>query len=116
MIAVISENYLNYGQEQVFKDTTASILPLIEQIDGFISVERFVSLSEPGKILSLSFWRDEEAVAALRHLEAHRSAEVQGRARLLKDFRVRVAAVVRDYGMFDREQAPLDSRQFHSEV
>jgi heme-degrading monooxygenase HmoA len=113
MIAVISENYLNDGQEQAFRELSASILPLIEQLDGFLSVERFASLSEPGKILSLSFWRDEQAVEGLRQLEAHRAAEVQGRAVMLRDYRIRVAAVVRDYGMLEREQAPLDSQAFH---
>jgi heme-degrading monooxygenase HmoA len=109
MIAVIAENYLKDGQEQEFLDITASIRPLIEKMDGFLSVERFESLSEPGKILSLSFWRDEQALLALRHFEPHRAAEVKGRADVLKDYRIRVAHVVRDYGMFDREQAPLDS-------
>ncbi len=113
MIAVIAENYLKEGQEQEFLAITASIRPRIETLDGFLSVERFESLSEPGKILSLSFWRDEHALLALRHHKPHRAAEVKGRAEVLKDYRIRVAQVFRDYGMFDREQAPRDSQDFH---
>jgi heme-degrading monooxygenase HmoA len=80
MIAVIAENFLKDGQEQAFLDISARIRPSIEAIDGFVSVERFESLSQPGKILSLSFWRDEEALLALRQNEPHRVAEGKGRA------------------------------------
>jgi heme-degrading monooxygenase HmoA len=109
MIAVIAENFLKDGQEQEFLDISARIRPSIEAIDGFLSVERFESLSQPGKILSLSFWRDEQALLALRQNELHRVAEGKGRADILEDYRIRIAHVLRDYGMFDREQAPLDS-------
>jgi len=109
MIAVIAENFLEDGQEQAFLDLSIRIRPSIEAIDGFLSVERFESLSQPGKILSLSFWRDEVALLALRHNEPHREAEVKGRADILKDYRIRIARVFRDYGMFDRAQVPLDS-------
>ena len=109
MIAVIAENFLKDGQEQEFLDISTRIRPSIEAIDGFLSVERFKSLSQPGKILSLSFWRDEQALLALRQNEPHRGAEVKGRADILEDYRIRIAHVFRDYGMFDREQAPLDS-------
>ncbi len=109
MIAVIAENFLRDGQEQEFLDISTRIRPSIEEIDGFLSVERFESLSQPGKILSLSFWRDEQALLALRQNEPHRGAEGKGRADILKDYRIRIAHVFRDYGMFDREQAPLDS-------
>jgi heme-degrading monooxygenase HmoA len=108
MIAVIAENVLKDGQEQAFLDLSARIRSSIEAIDGFLSVERFESLSMPGKILSLSFWRDEQALLALRHNEPHRGAEDKGRADLLADYRIRIAQVFRDYGMFDREQAPFD--------
>ncbi len=109
MIAVIAENFLEDGQEQAFLDLSIRIRPSIEAIDGFLSVERFESLSQPGKILSLSFWRDEVALLALRQNEPHREAEVKGRADILKDYRIRIAQVFRDYGVFDRAQAPLDS-------
>ncbi len=108
MIAVIAENILKDDQEQAFQDISTRIRPSIEAIDGFLSVERFESLSEPGKILSLSFWRDEQALLALRQNEPHREAEVTGRADILKDYRIRIAYVLRDYGMVDREQAPSD--------
>jgi heme-degrading monooxygenase HmoA len=87
--------------------------PQLAKIDGFISVERFASLTEPGKILSLSFWRDEEAVRAWRNVEAHRSIQGAGRATIFADYRLRVAHVLRDYGMRDRAQAPDDSRAAH---
>jgi heme-degrading monooxygenase HmoA len=113
MIAVIFEVRPKEGQTQEYLDLAASLRPLLENIDGFLSIERFESLYEPGKILSLSFWRDEKAVEEWRKLEAHREVQAQGRAEVFKDYRLRVASVLRDYGMFEREQAPLDSRQFH---
>jgi heme-degrading monooxygenase HmoA len=88
----------------------ADLRPLLDGIDGFLSIERFASLAEPGKLLSLSFWRDEAAVAAWRNLEPHRTAQALGRAGILRDYRLRIAGVVRDYGMTDRAQAPTDSR------
>ena len=75
-------------------------------MDGFISIERFASLTNEGKILSLSFWRDEEAVKGWRELEVHRAAQAKGRAGVFADYRLRIAGVVRDYGMNRREQAP----------
>jgi heme-degrading monooxygenase HmoA len=109
MIAVIAENILKEGQEQAFLDISYRIRPSIEAIDGFLSVERFESLTEPGKILSLSFWRDEEALLALWGNAPHRAAAIQARADILQDYRIRITEVVRDYGMFDREQAPPES-------
>jgi heme-degrading monooxygenase HmoA len=114
MIAVIFEVCPKDGHKQDYLDIAASLRPLLDKIDGFISIERFESLSEPGKILSLSFWRDERAVEAWRKLETHRAAQAKGRAEVFKDYRLRIAQVIRDYGMFDREQAPLDSQIFHS--
>ena len=113
MIAVIFECYPNDGQKQHYLDLAAHLRPLLSEIDGFISIERFESLYEQGKILSLSFWRDEKAVEAWRTLEAHRAAQSKGRAEVFKDYRLRVVSVLRDYGMFDREQAPPDSERFH---
>jgi heme-degrading monooxygenase HmoA len=84
-------------------------------MEGFVSIERFQSLSEPGRILSLSFWRDEAAVARWRQVEAHRDTQQLGRAQLFSDYRLRVAAVVRDYGFHDRQQVPLDSQRRHDE-
>jgi heme-degrading monooxygenase HmoA len=101
------------GRGQAYLDIAADLRPLLDGIDGFISIERFQSLSAPGKILSLSFWRDEEAVASWRCTEAHRMAQDQGRAGVFRDYRLRVASVNRDYGMREREQAPADSRAFH---
>lgn len=114
MIAVIFEVYPQEGCWQAYLDIAASLRPLLSEIDGFISIERFESLSEPGKILSLSFWRDEAAIEAWRELEAHRAAQVQGRTSIFKDYRLRVAGVIRDYGRFEREQAPRDSQEFHT--
>ncbi len=113
MIAVIFEVSPNEGHKQEYLDLAAYLRPFLDNIDGFLSIERFESLSEPGKILSLSFWRDEKAVEAWRTLEAHRAIQAKGRAEVFKDYRLRVASVLRDYGMFEREQAPLDSRQFY---
>jgi len=113
MIAVIFEVCPKDEHKQEYLDIAASLRPQLDEIDGFISIERFESLYEPGKILSLSFWRDEKAIEEWRQLEVHRAAQVKGRADVFKDYRLRIASVFRDYGMFDREQAPLDSRKFH---
>ena len=113
MIGVIFEVWPAEGRRQEYLDIAAALRPLLDQIDGFISIERFESLSEPGKILSLSFFRDEEAVAKWRALEQHRSAQARGRAGIFRDYRLRIAGVIRDYGMFNREQVPADSKAFH---
>ena len=115
MIAVIFEVWPDPQHQKVYLDSAAELRPLLEDIDGFISIERFESLSEPGKILSLSIWRDEQAVAKWRNLEAHRAAQKNGRAGVFRDYRLRVASVIRDYGMREREQAPQDSGQFHQQ-
>jgi len=113
MIAVIFEVWPAEGRKQAYLDLAASLRPLLERIEGFISVERFESLSEPGKILSLSVFRDEAAVQAWRNTMEHRAAQAQGRAGVFRDYRLRIAGVIRDYGMHQRDQAPADSRARH---
>ena len=113
MIAVIFEVTPHADRRQDYLDIAGDISPLLDGIDGFLSIERFQSLSDPSKVLSLSFWRDEQAVAAWRNLEPHRKAQSSGRASIFADYRLRIAAVVRDYGLFDRDQAPDDSRRLH---
>ena len=110
MIAVIFEVWPADGRKSEYLDHAARLRPELERIDGFISVERFQSLTEPDKLVSLSFWRDEAAVARWRHHAEHREAQVAGRAGIFRDYRLRVAAIVRDYGMSERrEQAPAGS-------
>lgn len=113
MIAVIFEVQPGAGREQDYLDTAAELRAELEQADGFLSIERFASLTQPGKILSLSFWRDEAAVQAWRMRETHRAAQLRGRGGLFAEYRLRVASVIRDYGMHDRAQAPADSRKIH---
>jgi heme-degrading monooxygenase HmoA len=113
MIAVIFEVFPAEGRKQEYLDLAASLRPELEKIDGFISIERFASLSSEGKVLSLSVFRDEAAVEAWRNVEAHRVAQAKGRAGIFSDYRIRVASVIRDYGMRDRVQAPQDSRRKH---
>ena len=113
MIAVIFEVWPKTSRKQDYLNIAAELKPLLEKVDGFISIERFESLYEPGKILSLSFFRDEAAVNAWRNLEAHRRAQVIGRGELFADYRLRIAGVIRDYGMSDRAEAPADSRSKH---
>jgi heme-degrading monooxygenase HmoA len=113
MIAVIFEVQPRAGQKGAYLDAAAALRPLLAQIDGFISIERFESLTNAGKILSLSFWRDEQAVQTWRNLEAHRRVQGAGRKTIFSDYRLRVARVVRDYGMNDRAEAPEDSRAVH---
>ncbi|WP_305984157.1 antibiotic biosynthesis monooxygenase [Roseibium sp. MMSF_3544] len=111
MIAVIFEVIPHADKKQNYLDIAAEMRPLVEEIDGFLSVERFQSLTNPEKLLSLSFFRDEEALNNWRRLTAHRKAQKAGRATIFKDYRLRVAHVLRDYGMEDRDQAPADSRE-----
>ncbi|CTQ59241.1 MAG: antibiotic biosynthesis monooxygenase [Roseibium album] len=113
MIAVIFEVIPHADKKQNYLDTAAEIRPLLEEIDGFVSVERFQSLSDPEKLLSVSFFRDEEALNEWRRLTAHRKAQQIGRTSYFKDYRLRVAHVLRDYGMDDREAAPSDSLAVH---
>jgi len=113
VIGIIFEVWLAEGKKQEYLDIAATLRPLLDQIDGFISIERFESLYESGKILSLSFFRDQAAVEQWRALEAHRIAQATGRASVFRDYRLRVVGVIRDYGMFDRPQAPIDSLSYH---
>lgn len=114
MIAVIFEVHPATDAMQDYIDIAASLRAELEQIDGFISVERFESLSQPGKLLSLSFFRDEEAVSHWRNTASHRIAQARGRAGVFSGYRLRVASVLRDYGMNERDAAPKDSRITHS--
>src|SRR4051812_25842214 len=113
MIAVIFEVLPADGEKQTYLGIAADLRPLLDDIDGFISIERFESLATPGKLLSLSFWRDEQAIEAWRNREDHRAAQAKARAEVLGDYHLRVASIIRDYGMFARAQAPADSRAVH---
>jgi len=113
MIAVIFEVIPKPDRRDAYLDTAARLKPLLAEIDGFISIERFQSLTDPGKILSLSIWRDEAAVARWRQVEDHRRAQDAGRRAIFQDYRLRVASVLRDYGMNERGEAPADSRAAH---
>lgn len=106
MIAVVFEVWPTAPGRPAYLDHSAALKPLLERMDGFISVERFQSLHDPDKLLSLSFWRDEDAVRGWREMERHRAAQAAGRGGLFADYRLRVAHVVRDYGLHDREQVP----------
>ena len=97
MLAVIFELEPRPGKTAEYLDEAAALAPLLEQIDGFISIERFESLTHPGRILSLSLWRDEAAIAQWRNMEAHRHAQAKGLSDIFSDYRLRVADVVRDY-------------------
>jgi len=113
MIAVIFEVTPYPEKRQQYLDIAASLRPELEKIDGFVSVERFQSLSDEAKVLSLSIFRDEQAVADWRALMAHRKAQAAGRGGLFENYRIRVSSVIRDYGLLDREQAPEDSKSLH---
>jgi heme-degrading monooxygenase HmoA len=111
MIAVIFEVVPAEGRRDEYLSIAASLRPLLAQIDGFVSIERFESLTQRGKILSLSIWRDDAAVKRWRNLAEHRAAQAAGRAGIFNDYRLRVASVMRDYGMDERDEAPPDSRE-----
>ena len=110
MIAIIFEVEPAEGAMDTYLDHAATLRPHLEQMDGFISVERFESLTTPGKLLSLSFWRDEAAVAQWRTHTVHREMQAMGRDGVFAGYRLRVAGIIRDYGMHDRAEAPADSR------
>lgn len=110
MIAVIFEVVPREGHRQAYLDLAAELRPLLDRIDGFLSIERFQSLSDPSKVLSLSFFRDEAALTQWRNLELHRAAQAAGRAEHFAGYCLRIASVIRDYGMTERDQAPADSR------
>ena len=112
MIAVIFE--VEPADRDAYFRIAGELRARLNEIDGFVSIERFQSLTDENRILSLSFWRDEEAVAQWRSIEAHRAAQAEGRAGVLRVYRLRVACVMRDYGMREREQAPGDSRAVHA--
>jgi heme-degrading monooxygenase HmoA len=113
MIAVIFEVWPADGHKQTYLDIAASLRAELQTMDGFISIERFQSLTDETKLLSLSFWRDEAAVAGWRNVERHRIAQKCGREGVFRDYRLRIASVVRDYGMTERTEAPADSRATH---
>ena len=113
MIAVIFEVFPHPDRKQEYLDIAASLRSELDKVDGFISVERFQSLTNPDKLLSLSFFRDEKAVEDWRNLTKHRGAQAAGRGGVFTDYRLRVASVLRDYGMSERDQAPTDSRGTH---
>ncbi len=113
MIAVIFEVMPHPDRKADYLDIAAAMRPMVDEVEGFISVERFQSLTNPDKLLSLSFFEDEDAVARWRHLAAHRGAQAKGRGGIFTDYHLRIAHVIRDYGMFDREEAPEDSKAAH---
>jgi len=113
MIAVIFEVEPAPGRRDAYLGIAADLRPLLDGVDGFISVERFQSLADPNKVLSLSFWRDEEAVKTWRNTEEHRQAQKAGRGGIFAGYRLRIAHVVRDYDMTERAEAPADSKTVH---
>jgi heme-degrading monooxygenase HmoA len=113
MIAVIFEVWPADGRTQDYLDLAAALRDDLAQVDGFVSVERFRSLTDPDKLLSLSFFRDEAALAAWRNRDRHRATQAKGRGGIFRDYRLRIAGVVRDYGLNERDEAPADSRAAH---
>lgn len=116
MIAVIFEVIPCEGKKAEYLEIASQLRLELVKIDGFISIERFQSLNDPEKVLSLSFWKDEESIQQWRSLEMHRWAQSKGRDGIFKEYHLRIAEVKRDYGMFDRNEAPIDSKTFHSKV
>jgi len=116
MIAVIFEVWPAQGRKDDYLRLAGELRGELEKVDGFISVERFQSLTDPAKLLSLSVWRDDEALKSWRNKTQHRAAQAAGRAGIFADYRLRIAAVIRDYGMTERAQAPADSREAHEVI
>lgn len=114
MIAVIFELEPAEGRLSEYLDIAAQMRPMLDEVEGFISVERFQSLSDPRRFVSLSFFKDEEAIIRWRNLDAHRRAQTEGRKGIFDHYRLRIARVIRDYGRFDRDEAPSDSKAAHT--
>lgn len=115
MIAVIFEVWpADDDRRGQYLDIAASLRDDLSKIDGFLSIERFQSLADPDKLVSLSFWRDEKAVREWRNLPSHRLAQGKGRNGVFENYRLRVASVMRDYGLNDRIEVPEDSRSAHA--
>lgn len=113
MVAVIFEAFPADGKWEEYLDIAASLRPELDKIEGFVSIERFQSIANPDKVLSLSFWNDEKCVEQWRNIEMHRQAQQAGIASVFDDYRLRVANVLRDYGMQERVEAPSDSIKIH---
>ena len=113
MICVIFEVWPHPDHRAGYLDWAAELKPELLKMEGFVSIERFQSLTDPDKLLSLQFWRDEACLAAWRNLEAHRAAQSAGRKTMFKEYRLRIGEVIRDYALNEREQAPADSRAAH---
>lgn len=113
MITVIFEVEIHQGKQSEYLDLAEKLAQHLKSIKGFISIERFSSLKNEGKILSLSFWEDEEAVKQWRKLDIHRATQAKGRQSIFKDYRLRIGKITRDYGLEDRLQAPIDSKEYH---
>ena len=113
MVVVIFELWVAEGRTREYFDLAASLRSELEQIDGFVSIERFESVTTPGKFVSLSFWRDEESVSRWRNVEEHRRAQALGRGGIFADYRLRVASIIRDYGLHTRDEVPADNRGLH---
>ena len=113
MIAVIFEVFPKEENKQEYLDIAASLKPMLAAYDGFISIERFASLQDSNKILSLSFWEDEASIEKWRNDMMHRKGQAAGMQHIFSDYRIRVGQVVRDYSLNDRETAPADSNEFH---
>ena len=113
MIAVIFEVWPHPEHRDAYLSWAADLKNELLRMEGFLSIERFQSLTDPDKLLSLSFWRDEECLAKWRNLESHRAAQAAGRKTIFRDYHLRIAAVLRDYGKDERAQAPEDSRRLH---
>ena len=113
MIAVIFEFTPVDGRFSDYSELAAGLSSEVKGFDGFVSIERFESITSPGKFVSLSFWRDEEAVRRWRNVQKHREAQAKGRGGIFSAYRLRIASIIRDYEMDKREQAPADSRKVH---
>lgn len=113
MLAVIFEVWPHEDRKDQYLALAANMKKHLEGFDGFISVERFESLTEPGKLLSVSFWRDEAALDNWRRLEEHRAMQKMGRESMFRDYHLRIASVMRDYSLTERDEAPADSKALH---
>ena len=111
MYAVIFEVIPTKTGKEEYLKIASTLKEFLQNREGFISIERFQSLVDENKLLSLSFWEDEKSIEIWRNMFEHRVAQDKGNARIFEDYRIRVAKVERDYTKTNREQAPKDSNE-----
>ena len=95
-----------------YLELAAQLKLLLSDAKGFIHSERFSSLNEEGKLLSLNVWENEESVKKWRNELHHRMSQSEGRERLFENYRITVAYVIREYDDYNRREAQEEYNEY----